>query len=125
MLARLTREWLDELYSSPDNLSHETLLGMEGFLGNNMCFVNGFRSPPERCSMCSYGTILQYKQLSECLNQIGKDKLTNEKWRRIVKYFRYYWYLSPISGMVAAEIARFAGLPDPLNKDDQTNEFYC
>lgn len=122
--AELENNWLRELYNSSDELSYETLLGFEDFLGNKMCFVGGFSKEVERRSMCAYGTILQFNEFDECLKIIGKDKLTPEKWRNIVSYFRRQWYLSPIAGMVAAGIARFAGLPDPLNKDEETEKFY-
>ena len=74
--------------------------------------------------MLAYGTTLNYSNLKRALTEFGKERISVEGWRLIVKHFRGFWYLSPIAGLVSAEIARFAGLPSPLTRDEKTENFY-
>ena len=75
--------------------------------------------------MLAYGTTLNYSKLNKALTEFGKERISTDGWRLIVKHFRGFWYLSPIAGLVSAEIARFAGLEKhPLDRDAATNEYY-
>ena len=109
--------WLAEFNAPEKDWSYETFLGFEDYLTiDHKVFEGG--------SMLAYGTTLNYSKLNKALTEFRKDRISSEGWRLIVKHFRGFWYLSPIAGMVSAEIARFAGLPSPLDRDEKTENFY-
>ena len=111
------KDWLAEFNAPEKDWSYETFLGFEDYLTiNHNVFISG--------SMLAYGTGVNYSNLKKALEDFGKDRVSAEGWRLIVTHFRGAWYLSPIAGIVSAEIARFAGLPSPLDRDEKTENFY-
>jgi len=100
-----------------DTLALEDLFGVCG------CFTNMFDGRPS--SPAAYGTLLDYDRLDVALRLLGRDRFNRNQWRSIVGYWRHTSYLSPILGMLAAQLARFVNLPDPLAKDDDTGAFYA
>lgn len=115
---KLLNDWLAEFNAPEKDWSYETFLGFEDYLTiDHKVFEGG--------SMLAYGTGVNYSNLKKALEDFGKDRVSTEGWRLIVKHFRGFWPLSPIAGMVSAEIARFAGLKKyPLDRDAATNEYY-
>ena len=114
---KLLNDWLAEFNAPEKDWSYETFLGFEDYLTiTHKVFVGG--------SMLAYGTGVNYSNLKKALEDFGKDRVSAEGWRLIVTHFRGAWYLSPIAGIVSAEIARFAGLPSPLERDEKTENFY-
>jgi len=114
---KLLNDWLAEFNAPEKDWSYETFLGFEDYLTiTHKVFVGG--------SMLAYGTGVNYSNLKKALEDFGKDRVSAEGWRLIVRHFRGAWYLSPIAGIVSAEIARFAGLPSPLDRDEKTENFY-
>ena len=115
---KLLNDWLAEFNVPEKDWPYETFLGFEDYLTiTHKVFEGG--------SMLAYGTTLNYSKLNKALTEFGKERISTDGWRLIVKHFRGFWYLSPIAGMVSAEIARFAGLEKhPLDRDAATNEYY-
>ena len=114
---KLLNDWLAEFNVPEKDWSYETFLGFEDYLTiTHKVFEGG--------SMLAYGTTLNYSKLNKALTEFGKERISTDGWRLIVKHFRGFWYLSPIAGLVSAEIARFAGLEKhPLDRDAATNEY--
>lgn len=109
---------LNEFSAPPESWSYDTLLGFEDFLIIRHAVTDGK-------SLLAYGTRVSYEKLNKALLEFGKDRITEKGWIKIVAHFRAQWYLSPIAGIIAAEIARFAGLAkSPLGQDEATNEYY-
>ena len=115
---KLLNDWLAEFNVPEKDWSYETFLGFEDYLTiTHKVFEGG--------SMLAYGTTLNYSKLNKALTEFGKERISTDGWRLIVKHFRGFWSLSPIAGLVSAEIARFAGLEKhPLDRDAATNEYY-
>lgn len=115
---KLLNDWLAEFNAPETDWSFDTFLGFEDYLTiDHKVFEGG--------SMLAYGTTLNYSKLNNALTEFGKERISTNGWRLIVKHFRGFWYLSPIAGLVSAEIARFAGLKKyPLDRDAATNEYY-
>ena len=91
---KLLNDWLAEFNVPEKDWSYETFLGFEDYLTiTHKVFEGG--------SMLAYGTTLNYSKLNKALTEFGKERISTDGWRLIVKHFRGFWYLSPIAGMVS------------------------
>jgi len=98
------------------------ILAMEEILSGRGVFRNMVDG--RKCSAASYGTIFGFEEFDAGFDVIGADRFNYHGWRVIIGYWRHNWRLSPILGILASQLARKAGLPDPLAMDAGTEAFY-
>lgn len=103
-------------------LPFDCILVLEDILQSARCFVSGFDGRPS--SAAAYMTIMDYAGVKSVLEVVGRDRFSRNQWREVVRYYRWNISLSPVLGLLSAEIARFAGLPSPLSGDPEAAAFY-
>ena len=103
--------------NSKPEICYEQILAFEDVMTAYSVFVNPHDNRP--CDMFSYGTIMKFDNLDIVFN-IVKDYFNQKEFEYIIGYFLGQWYLSPISGLLAAALARKLSLPSPLEEKNKS-----
>ena len=119
-LPLIAGQWSDRTLPSVGDFNQ--VLVFEDVLQGRAVFVNGLSGGT--CSPGAYMTVIDFKALEAALDAFGRDRMRFHDWRRLVSYYRHNWSISPTFGILAAMVARFIGLPDPLSKEEAIVSFY-